>query len=164
MYNEISNRPPYFPMMIDIKDKKVLIIGGGHVGARRAETLLRCGAKITAVSKNFCDEFPENKNAEKILRDFNPDDITNDFEFIIAATNNREINNLIHKISHEKNIPVNVSDNKNECDFFFPSLISQGSIAVSVCSAGTSKTLTRKLSDRLRKIWNSWVNDEIKNK
>ena len=155
-----SKRPPYFPMMINLKDKKVLIIGGGHVGARRAKTLLKCGAKIKAVSKNFCDEFPN--DAEKILRAFNPDDITNEFEFVIAATNDREINNLIQKISHEKKILVNVSDNKNECDFFFPSLINQDSIAVSVCSAGTSKSLTRKLSDRLRKILPSWINEEIK--
>ena len=104
-----SKRPPYFPMMINLKDKKVLIIGGGHVGARRAKTLLKCGAKIKAVSKNFCDEFPN--DAEKILRAFNPDDITNEFEFVIAATNDREINNLIQKISHEKihKIRANIS-------------------------------------------------------
>ena len=151
-------RPPFFPMMIDIKDKNILIIGGGHVASRRARTLLKCGAKVKAVSKNFIQEFPE--EAEKIIREFNSDDINENFEFIIAATDNREINNLVYKISKQKNISVNVCDNKNECDFFFPSLINYENIAVSVCSAGLSTKITKKISDRLRKILFSWIQDE----
>ena len=45
-----SERPPFFPMMLDLKGKEILIIGGGRVASRRAETLLKCGAKIKAIS------------------------------------------------------------------------------------------------------------------
>ena len=67
-------RPPFFPMMIDIIGRKVLIVGGGHVASRRAETLLHCGAEIIAVSPEFAPEFPE--GTRKIIRKFSPDDIT----------------------------------------------------------------------------------------
>ena len=153
-------RPPYFPMMIDIKDKNILVIGGGHVALRRTETLLKCGAKVKVISKDFIFDFPD--EAEKINREFVPEDITEEFEFVVAATNDKEINNLIARISHSKKISVNVCDNKNECDFFFPSLINYKNIAVSVCSAGLSKKLTKKLSDKLRKVWHSWIQEENK--
>ena len=157
---KIFSRPPFFPMMIDLKDKHVLIIGGGSVASRRAETLSRCGAKITAVSKKFINNFPD--GAVKIERDFSPEDINEKFSLVIAATDDREINRLVHKISREKKIFVNVCDSQDECDFFFPSLINYGSVAASVCTAGENVSLTKKLSDKLRSVWASWVNEKEK--
>ena len=151
-------RPPFFPMMIDMKGKRVLIVGGGHVASRRAETLLRCGAEVIAVSTAFASEFPE--GTLRITRKFSPDDITENLCLVIAATNDRSINHIIHLIAHEASIPVNVADCQEECDFFFPSLINSGAVAASVCTAGKSSSLTRKLSDRLRKVWPIWIADE----
>ena len=160
MHNESQNetRPPYFPMMIDIHDKDILIIGGGHVAARRAKTLLKCGARVHAVSHEFTDEFPE--CTERITREFRPEDIDSRFMFVIAATDSRETNQIVHDISKSENIPVNIADCQNECDFFFPSLIVHENIAVSVNTAGISSSLTRRLSDRLRRIWSSWIEEE----
>lgn len=156
MHNE--SRPPYFPMMIDIHDKDILIIGGGHVAARRAKTLLTCGAKVHAVSREFIDGFPE--CTERITREFRPEDIDSRFIFVIAATDSRETNKIIHDTAKSGNIPVNVSDCQSECDFFFPSLITHENFSVSVNSAGLSSSITRRLSERLRCIWSSWVEDE----
>lgn len=144
-------------MMIDLQGKHALIVGGGHVASRRAETLLRCGAEIFAVSPEFSPEFP--KDTHRITRAFTPDDITPDFTLIIAATDSREVNSLIHSLAVKEGIPVNVCDSKSECDFFFPSLITHENVAASVCSAGVSAALTRRLSDKLRKVWDSWVSE-----
>ena len=151
-------RPPFFPMMIDMKGKRVLIVGGGHVASRRAETLLRCGAEIIAVSPEFAPEFPE--GTHRITRKFSPDDITDDLSLVIAATNDRSVNHTIHIMARKASIPVNVADCQEECDFFFPSLINSESVAASVCTAGTSSSLARKLSDRLRNVWPIWITEE----
>jgi len=157
MKNKNSSRPPFFPMMIDVKDKEILIIGGGTVASRRADTLLRCGAKITAVSKDFKENFPN--VFKKIPRAFLIEDIQEKFSLIIAATNDRAVNKLIHDTAKIKKIPVNVCDCQNECDFFFPSLINIENVGVSVCSAGLDSSLTRRLSDKFREI----LPDLIKN-
>ena len=149
------NRPPFFPMMIDLQGRRALVAGGGNVASRRAKTLLRCGAVITAVAPLFCPDFPE--DAERITRPFMPEDLAADFALVIAATNSREVNSLIHSLAHSRGIPVNVCDSQAECDFFFPSLINCGNIAASVSTAGTSAAITKKLSDKLRKVWPSWV-------
>lgn len=151
-------RPPFFPMMIDMKGKKVLVVGGGHVASRRAETLLRCGAEIIAVSPEFAPEFPE--GTQRITRKFSPDDFNFKPSLVIAATNDRSVNHTIHLMARKSSIPVNVADCQEECDFFFPSLVNSGAVAASVCTAGTSSSLARKLSDRLRKVWPIWIAEE----
>ncbi|MBQ9903871.1 MAG: bifunctional precorrin-2 dehydrogenase/sirohydrochlorin ferrochelatase [Synergistaceae bacterium] len=152
------NSYPFFPMMINLIGKKVLVIGGGKVASRRADTLIRCGAEVKAVSEKFSDDFP--KEALRIIKSFTPDDITDDLSLIVSATDNRETNHLVYRTAKAKLIPVNISDCQEECDFFFPSMINSGTVAVSVCSAGTSSILTRRLSDRLRKVWHTWIADE----
>ena len=154
------SRPPFFPMMIDINGREILIIGGGHIASRRAETLLRCGAIITAVSPEFCESFPEVfEYREKF---FEPKDIDEKFDLVFAATNSREINKLVHDTAKAKKIFVNVCDCQDECDFFFPSLINVENVAVSVCTAGFDSKLTRKLSHKLRRVWPLWV-EKIRN-
>ena len=153
-----SERPSYFPMMIDLKGRKVLVVGGGNVASRRAGKLLLCGAEVVAVSPEFVPDFPG--GAERITRQFQAGDITGNLALVVAATDDRETNKLIHDTANSMGIPVNVSDCQDECDFFFPSLIISGSVAVSVCSAGTSPELTRRLSDHLREVWPSWVEEE----
>ena len=150
----------FFPMLIDIHDKDVLIVGGGRVASRRAKTLLTCGAKVHAVSPEFIDEFPE--CTERIMREFEPDDIDSRFILVIAATDSRETNRLIHDIAKSKGVCVNICDSQSECDFFFPSLIVHENASVSVSTSGLSASLTKRLSDRLRCVWPSWVEDEMR--
>ena len=150
-------RPPYFPMMIDLLNKHVLVVGGGHIASRRTNTLLHCGALVRAVSPTFSPDFPE--GAERILRPFQPEDITPDLSLIVAATDSRSVNSIVHKLARSHGIPASVCDSQAECSFFFPSLIHHDNIAVSVCSAGISAGLTKRLSDKLRNVWDSWVNE-----
>ncbi|MBQ3457096.1 MAG: bifunctional precorrin-2 dehydrogenase/sirohydrochlorin ferrochelatase, partial [Synergistaceae bacterium] len=131
---EESKRPPFFPMMIDLSGRRVLIAGGGLVASRRADTLLKCGAEIVAVSPAFSPDFPG--GIRRITREFSPHDLTEDLALVIAATNDRAVNHNIHIMAGHLHIPVNVSDYQEECDFFFPSLISAGNVAVSVNTAG----------------------------
>ncbi|MBQ3447903.1 MAG: bifunctional precorrin-2 dehydrogenase/sirohydrochlorin ferrochelatase [Synergistaceae bacterium] len=153
-----SRQAPFFPMMVDLKGRKILIAGGGAVASRRAGTLLTCGAEITAVSPSFIPGFPE--GILRVARKFSPDDIAPGLSLIVAATNDRAVNHMIHVMAKSAGIAVNVADCQEECDFFFPSLINSGPVAVSVCSAGIMPSLTRRLSDRLRRVWPIWITQE----
>ena len=153
-------RYPYFPLMINLESREVLIIGGGHVASRRAETLIKCGAVVKAVSPEFIASFPV--KAQKVCREFKKSDVNNDFALIFAASDKREVNHEVYELAKSLNIPVNVCDSQSECDFFFPSLINHGCIAASVSSAGTSSKLTHKLSNRLREVWSLWINEFLR--
>ena len=152
-------RYPRFPLMIDLEGKKVLVIGGGHVASRRAETLLRCGAVVVAVSPDFLEFFPV-KGVTRLTREFAISDVTREFAMVIAACDKREVNHSACLAARSLGIPVNVCDSQSECDFFFPALVNCGSVAVSVNSGGLSSAVTHRLACRLRKVWSSWVREE----
>lgn len=151
-----AERPPLFPLMTDIEGCDVLVVGGGNVASRRAQTLLKCGARVRAVAPVFCCDFPD--GAVRIERAFEPDDIVGAV-LVTAASDDREVNALAGREARRRGIPVSVADAAGEGSFFFPSLIESGGAAVSVSSAGMSCSLTRRLSDRLRAVWPGWVRE-----
>ena len=150
-------RPPFFPMMRDVEGLTVLVVGGGAVALRRAETLARCGARIRAVSPVFREGFPP--DSELLRRPFAAEDLDGS-ALAVAASDDREVNRWVGREAQARGIPVSVADAAGESTFFFPSLISEGPTAASVSSAGLSCALTRRLSDRLRSVWGAWVAEE----
>ena len=147
-------RPPLFPLLLDIEGQRVLVAGGGSVALRRTATLLKCGAKVRAVSPVFRDDFP--REAERLLRPFEPGDLEG-MSLAVAASDNREVNRLVGLEARVRGIPVSVADAAAEGSFFFPALVTSGEAAASVSTAGLSSALTRRLADRLRAVWECWV-------
>src|SRR5208282_1148478 len=47
------------PIILDMRDRAAIVIGGGVVAARRAELLIRAGARVTAFASDLSDEFFE---------------------------------------------------------------------------------------------------------
>ena len=43
----------FFPVFLNMQNKKVLIIGAGKIAFRKAETLLSYGAKIKVIAKDI---------------------------------------------------------------------------------------------------------------
>ena len=76
----------FFPVFLNMQNKKVLIIGAGKIAFRKAETLLSYGAKIKVIAKDIKEEkFKELENIELSLEDFKEDMLENVF-MVIAAT------------------------------------------------------------------------------
>lgn len=147
---------PMFPLLKKLHGKKAVIIGGGNIAARRAETLCKCGAEVYVIAREFPRKFPF--KAALIQKAFTPQDLDGAV-IAVAATDNREINRLVGEEAKKRKIEVSVCDAQEESTFFFPSLIACENISVSVSSAGTSPTDTRKISDRIREALPNWVKE-----
>jgi precorrin-2 dehydrogenase/sirohydrochlorin ferrochelatase/precorrin-6A/cobalt-precorrin-6A reductase len=154
---------PLFPFFMDIAGRKALVVGGGAVALRRARTLLACGAAVTVVSPKFHGDFDALSQAYKknlrLLEDRYEARHFDDAFVVVSATDDRKLNRDIGERARKAGIAVSVSDAPEECTFFFPSLISEGQVAVAV-SAGGRPSLNRRLSDRLRVVWSGWVEEE----
>ena len=149
---------PLFPMLRDVDGRKALIVGGGRVALRRAQTLKKCGARVVIVSPEFCDEL-ECGGFERVARKWE----STDFEgacLVVAATDDRAANRRIGRCATRAGIPVSVADAAWESTFFFPSLITDGLASASVSTGGASPKMTRRLADRLRDVWSVWVAEE----
>lgn len=137
-----------FPMFVDIENKNILVVGAGKIGCRRIKTLLMFGADITVISENIA----EAQLIERVIflkRKFEKKDIDNRF-FVIAATNDRKVNNEVSKLCREKNIPVSVADSAEESTFFFPAVCVNDNICVGIVSDGSHHELVRETAKEIR--------------
>ena len=49
----------YYPISLDIQNRKCLVVGGGSVGTRKVMTLLECGATVSVVSIEATEKLQE---------------------------------------------------------------------------------------------------------
>lgn len=155
-------------MFISIEDKPCLIVGGGAVAARKCRGLLAFGAEVTMIAERFqTGNGLHNVKAEtsaacsaprKIKRRFQDGDLAaENWALVIAATDDRSVNGRIAALCHERQIPVNVADCKEECDFLFPAYCMEREIAVGVTTSGTSPGLAGALRERIEAALPGWL-------
>lgn len=145
---------PYYPIYIDVEDHDVLIVGGGEVCARKAETMLRYGARVTVVAPQATDaitRWGEEGKLSLILKEYQEQDVEGR-SLVIASTDNQRVNTQVAGDCRKRKIPVNVVDVTPLCEFIVPSIIEQGSIQVAISTGGSSPALARTLRQTLQKI------------
>lgn len=143
---------PYFPMFISIRDKKVRVFGGGNIAKRRIKTLIDFGAKVNVVAPLINNDVANLVEDDKIKverREYKKGDC-NGYEIIIAATNDKDVNDKIYKESKDLNVYLNISDNKNLCTFFFPAVIKKDNMVIGVTSSGVNHKHVKEVADRIR--------------
>ncbi|MBU4185063.1 MAG: bifunctional precorrin-2 dehydrogenase/sirohydrochlorin ferrochelatase, partial [Proteobacteria bacterium] len=109
----------YYPVSLDMQNRKCLVVGGGSVGARKVMTLLECGAIVTVVSPDVTGkllDLAEKKMIELKKRPYEPSDIDGIF-LVIGATDNEELNWQINKDAERQNKLCNIADRPEACNF-----------------------------------------------
>ena len=140
----------YFPLFIDLTNKKCLIAGGGSVAYRKATLLLDFCANVSVVAKEVCPEVEQLQKENKVtifLRGFEETDL-DDKTLVIVATGDRELNHSVSLLCKEKNIPVNVVDEIEECSFILPSVVREKDVVAAFSSGGKSPILTQYLKEQ----------------
>lgn len=138
----------YFPFFIDIQDKNGLIVGGGRIASHKIEKLRPFGARLTVIALVLCDELREDKTIICLEREFRDSDVQ-DMTFVIAASDDGELNARISRICQEQGILVNVVDDKENCGFLFPALVKEGKLTVGISTSGASPQVAATLRGRI---------------
>lgn len=144
----------YFPMFVSLQQRCCIVVGGGDVAARKVSLLVRAGGDVTVISPQLCESLQrraEEKQIRHMPRSFEAADIDR-CACVIAATDDKEINQKVSKIAQDKNIPVNVVDQPELCTFVVPSIIDRSPVQVAVSTGGASPVLARLLRARLETI------------
>ena len=141
----------YFPFFMDIEGQNCLIVGGGKVALRKAEKLLPYGPVIHVVSPGFAEEFFSMSALYLTEVQFRPEMLEN-MSFVIAATDDAELNHRVSVLCRARNIPVNVVDDKDACSFIFPALVKRGALSVGISTGGASPSAAIYLKDRINAL------------
>lgn len=147
---------PYYPVLLNIRDKKCLVVGGGRVAFRKVQTLLKHGASVEVVSPTLCPELSQleqNGLIQVKQRGYNTKDLQ-DTLIAIAATADAKVNKSIAAEARQLGILVNVVDDPQASDFIVPSYFTRGDILVAVSTSGKSPALARKIRTELEKNFN----------
>ena len=144
----------YFPAFIQLKNKKVLVIGGGKIAQEKLEKLLDFTSDITLIAKEFSDACMELITRHSLTyhkKDYETGDIEG-FALIIAAIDDIELQKSIYKETRSYNCLYNAVDVPELCDFIFPSYIKEGELIIAVSTSGASPAFAKQLRIYLQKL------------
>ncbi|MBJ6725386.1 precorrin-2 dehydrogenase/sirohydrochlorin ferrochelatase family protein [Geomesophilobacter sediminis] len=142
----------FYPISLDVKGKRVVIVGGGSVAARKADRLVQAGARITVVAPKVAKSLAD--LADKgiichVCRPFGPGDLAG-ARLAFAATDDREVNRAVAEEARRTGIFVDVTDAPAESDFATPAVLQQGELQITVSTAGASPALSRRIVEQLQ--------------
>jgi siroheme synthase-like protein len=147
---------PYFPLFINLAGRFCLLAGGGEVAARKAQVLLEFGAALAVVDPAPSEAIRSLEQQGLLsIRERaygGPGEIAG-AALVIAATDNREMNQRIAGDAKAAGIPVNVCDDPELCGFFFPALVKRGGLVAGISTSGGCPALAARLRRQLDGLW-----------
>ncbi|QCJ69196.1 uroporphyrinogen-III C-methyltransferase [Providencia heimbachae] len=141
----------YLPLFVDLRSRKVVLIGGGVVAARKAELLIKANAALVVISPSLCSQLEEEYQQNKFIwqqENYQPNHL-DDAYLVIAATDDELLNEKVFHDANVRKIFINVVDNQPLCSFIVPSIIDRSPVIVAVSSGGTAPVLARLLREKL---------------
>lgn len=149
--NVSSQSSPYYPVFLNIYQKKCIVIGGGKVALRKVRALLEQGATVQVIAPTLCSKLSslaKSKTISVLQRNYEPGDLKGAC-IVIAATTETETNKKVAMEAKRRGILVNVVDDREQSDFIVPSCLRRGDLTIAIATAGKSPALARKIRTRL---------------
>lgn len=138
---------PLFPVMLDLADRPVLVVGAGPVALRKTRQLLASGARVTVVAPTVDPGFSSLPVTIE-QRVFVADDIDG-FRLVLTATGDPVVDQQVFDAADAAGIWVNSADDPQRCAFILPAVHRQGPITVAVSTSGVSPALASWLRSEL---------------
>ena len=137
----------HFPLFADLRDRPVLLVGAGHVAARKAEDLLRAGAQLRVVARELSPVFQDWLAAGHIAHlgaEFSAAQLDGVF-LVVAATNDSELNARVFAAAEAAGKFCNVVDTPHCCSYIVPAVIDRAPLQIAISTrryrAGTRPPL-----------------------
>ncbi len=149
----------YYPVFLNLKGKRAVVIGGGKVAERKILTLLKARADITVISPQLTKRLKKLKGKIKhIPRQYRKGDLKGSF-LVIAATDSQAINK---KVSEDAPCLVNVVDAPSLCNFIVPAVVRRGPLTIAISTSGVSPALSRSIRKELERLYGPELADYLR--
>lgn len=152
------------PLWLEMKGKRVLVVGGGNVGTRRALKFLEAGAHVRVLSLYFSDtlreEASKNPRLELVEGDASREDVVREHvgwaDIVVIATDKPEINSLVWNIAKSMRKWINDATNAERTEVVVPyeGTVFDG-LRFAVTSEGKSGVAARWARDRIKRYLES---------
>ena len=131
-----------------------MVVGGGHVAARKVEGLLAAEAQVKVISPALVPEIQalvDTGTITYIQRSYQDGDLEDAF-LVIAATDDVAVNQAVWAEAKTHGCLINVADDPEHSTFILPAILQRGEMSVAVSTGGGSPALARRLREQLEDI------------
>ena len=135
--------PSQYPVNLVVEGRACLVVGGGAVAARKVVGLLACRAVVTVVAPEVGQEMADWGAAGEVTLERRPyrRGEAADYRLVIAATDDREVNEAVYIDAEAAGVWVNSADDPATCSFTLPSVVRRGPLVVTVATGGHSPAM-----------------------
>ncbi|MGB5966328.1 MAG: bifunctional precorrin-2 dehydrogenase/sirohydrochlorin ferrochelatase [Sulfurimonadaceae bacterium] len=154
----------YFPAFLKLDNKKILIVGGGHIAYEKLDHLLDFTHDIKVIAPDLSEQMQERIAKEAIpfeQRKYQSGDIK-DFAVVVVAVDDIPLQADIFKESKKYRCLCNAVDSVDYCDFIFPSYIKKDDLTIAVSTSGASPAMAKHLRRFLQEIIPDGISDFLK--
>ena len=147
--------PEYYPVMLDVRGRLAIVVGGDRVAAEKAAALSASGAQVSVINPAFCDELlmqAEYKRVTLRHKAYEPGDLEGAF-VVVAATNDAQLVEAIWTETQKSGQLVNIVDIPERCSFIMPSILRRGQLTIAVSTEGASPGLAKRIRQNLEEIF-----------
>lgn len=141
----------FYPIVLRVGGRRVLVVGGGRVAARKASGLLDAGARVVVVSPMFSAAFTRLVPSGAVTclqRPYQASDLA-DVSLAIAATDDPKVNAQVRADARRAGVWVSVIDDPENSDFIVPAVVRRGDFLLAMSSGGASPGLVGHLRREL---------------
>ena len=144
--------PLYYPIFLDLRGRRVVVVGGGAMGEEKVVRLLEYDARVVVISPDVTAHVAKLAESERIewtRRPYQRGDLQGAFVAIVADTSDEAANHAVSDEARERNVPLNVADVPELCTWITPSVARRGEVVVATSTGGASPALARLFREML---------------
>jgi uroporphyrin-III C-methyltransferase/precorrin-2 dehydrogenase/sirohydrochlorin ferrochelatase len=144
-----------FPISLKLQQQPCLIVGGGRIAYRKAVLLAKAGAILHVIAPEIEPDLltlVQQTQGQYIATAFKTQVNVRDYRLVIAATNDRAVNQQVFEVCEAEKVLVNSVDDPPHCRFMVPAIIDRSPLIISVASNGTSPVLSRQIRTQLETL------------
>ncbi len=142
---------PLFPVFADLRDREVLVVGGGTVALRKTIALREAGAAVRVGAPVLNAELSAMASRGEIHHlpgHFAPHWLDGAW-FVVAATDDDAVNRAVADEGQARRIWVNVVDDARASSVQIPARVDRGPLQVAISSGGAAPMLARHVREML---------------
>lgn len=143
----------FYPVNLNLDNMEIIIVGGGNVALRKCMNFLDFGKSVTVLAPDFDSRFLELGNKVDLINDNFKEEYIDNFDIVVAATDDKEVNEEIACICRKKSKLINVVDSRDLSDFTVSSYVKRGDLLIGISTGGKIPALSAKIRRDLEEIY-----------
>lgn len=143
----------FYPLCVNLKGAKVVVVGAGPVAERKLRNLLAAGARVTVIAPKATAQigvWARRRRLQWKPRRVKAGDVDR-AKFVIVATDDAALNARLARRAMRKKILVNAATGKATGDVILPAIARKGKVMIAISTGGKNPKLARRLREKIEK-------------